>query len=217
MSLVLGLDIGTTSTTGILIDVSGRALPGVSRPTTLRSSRHGWAEEDPADWWVNVREITAALIASCGGDSSKIAVGVTGMLPAVVLLDEDSQVLRPSIQQSDGRCGREVEELRREWDEPEFLSRDVLQRPLQCLTGHPGSCLGVAWAAAICAGLTKDWSVVSALVGRGELIEPDARNAAVYDEGYRTYRKLYRPGLAGRSDHSRTSLKHPGDPAEQRS
>jgi xylulokinase len=92
---------------------------------------------------------------------------------------------------------------------------DVLQRPLQRLTGHPGSCLGVAWTAAIGAGLTKDWSGVSAFVGRGELIEPDARNAAVYDEGYRTYRELYRPGLAPRSDRSRTGLKQPEVSAEQ--
>jgi xylulokinase len=68
MSLVLGLDIGTTLTIGILIDVSGRALPAVSRPTTLRSPHRGWAEEDPAEWWTNVCDITAELIASCGGD-----------------------------------------------------------------------------------------------------------------------------------------------------
>ena len=36
------------------------------------------------------------------------AVGVTGMLPAVVLLDSLGRVLRPSIQQSDGRCGEQV-------------------------------------------------------------------------------------------------------------
>ena len=76
---------------------------------------------------------------------------------------------------------------------------DVLQQPLQCLTGHPGSCLGVAWAAAIGVGLTKDWSGVSAFVGRGDVIEPNARNAVVYDDGYRTYRELYRPGSARRS------------------
>ena len=124
MALVLGLDIGTTSTDGILIDLSGRALPVVSRPATLRSPRHGWAEEDPAEWWANVCDITAELIASCGGDAREIAaVGVTGMLPALVALDKDGAVLRPSIQQSDGRCAREVEDLRREWDEAEFLAR----------------------------------------------------------------------------------------------
>jgi xylulokinase len=70
---------------------------------------------------------------------------------------------------------------------------DVLQRPLQRLTGHPGSCLGAAWTAAIGAGLTDDWSAVSRFVGMGERIEPDAANAAIYDAGYRNFRDLYRP------------------------
>ena len=51
------------------------------------------------------------------------AVGVTGMLPAVVFLDEAGRLLRPSIQQSDARCGAEVEELRAEIDEKAFLAK----------------------------------------------------------------------------------------------
>jgi xylulokinase len=73
---------------------------------------------------------------------------------------------------------------------------DVLQQPLQCLTGHPGSCLGAAFVAAIGAGLTDDWSAVTAFVGLGDKIMPDAGNAAIYDGGYRTYRELYRPSAS---------------------
>ena len=51
------------------------------------------------------------------------AVGVSGMVPAVVLLDADGELLRPSIQQSDGRCAQEVDSLRREFDEAEFTQR----------------------------------------------------------------------------------------------
>jgi xylulokinase len=70
---------------------------------------------------------------------------------------------------------------------------DVLQQPVQSLTGHPGSCLGVAWVAAIGAGLTDDWSAVTAFVGQGEKIEPNPDNTGIYDKGYSTYRALYRP------------------------
>ena len=51
------------------------------------------------------------------------AVGVTGMLPAVVLLDDGGRLLRLSIQQSDARCGAEVAELRAEVDERAFLAK----------------------------------------------------------------------------------------------
>jgi xylulokinase len=124
MTCVLGLDIGTTSTIGILIEFPGRILGIVSRPVSLHSPHPGWAEEDPQEWWSNVCAIAAELLHSSGVDPRSIAaVGVTGMLPAVVLLDRAGMVLRPSIQQSDGRCGKQVADLRREWDEKSFIAR----------------------------------------------------------------------------------------------
>ncbi len=124
MACVLGLDIGTTSTIGILIELPSTILAVASRPVDLRSPHPGWAEEDPAQWWDNVCAITRELMTGAdlaAGDLA--AIGVTGMLPAVVLLDTDGKVLRPSIQQSDGRCGAEVAAMRREWDEVAFLER----------------------------------------------------------------------------------------------
>lgn len=124
MRCLLGLDIGTTSTIGILIALPDRVLGLASRPVTLSSPHAGWAEEDPRQWWENVREITRELIATAGIAAADIAgIGVTGMLPAVVLLDADGEILRPSIQQSDGRCGEEVAELRAANDEAAFIAK----------------------------------------------------------------------------------------------
>lgn len=124
MSYVLGLDIGTTSTIGILIELPGRIAGVTSRPVTLHSPHPGWAEEDPLQWWSNVGLITNDLLRSAGIDARSVAaVGVTGMLPAVVLLDKGGEILRPSIQQSDGRCGSQVADLRAEWNETEFIAK----------------------------------------------------------------------------------------------
>ncbi len=124
MSVTLGLDIGTTSTIGILIDTAGRTLALASRPVELFAERPGWAEEEPEQWWRNVGEVCRELLAAARVDPAEVkAVGVTGMLPAVVLLGDGGQVLRRSIQQSDGRVGAEVEGLRREVDEGVFLAR----------------------------------------------------------------------------------------------
>jgi len=124
MTCVLGLDIGTTSTIGILIRLPDETLAVASRPVTLHSPRPGWAEEDPQAWWENVRALVPELLSTAGVRPEDIAgVGVTGMLPAVVLLDSEGRVLRRSIQQSDGRCGREVAELAAELDEAAFLQR----------------------------------------------------------------------------------------------
>ncbi|MBZ9775517.1 FGGY-family carbohydrate kinase [Mesorhizobium sp. CO1-1-8] len=124
MAFVLGLDIGTTSTIGILIRLPDQVLSLASRPVTLHSEHAGWAEEDPAQWWTNVCDIVQELLRTSGIKAEEIvAVGTTGMLPAVVLLDDQGEVLRPSIQQSDGRCGAEVAELRTECDETAFIAK----------------------------------------------------------------------------------------------
>lgn len=124
MACVLGVDIGTTSTIGILIRLPDQVLAVASRPVTLRSPQAGWAEEDPEEWWANVCAIVPQLLREAGiTGNDVVAVGTTGMLPAVVLLDDAGRLLRPSIQQSDGRCGAEVEALRREVDEAAFITK----------------------------------------------------------------------------------------------
>ncbi len=124
MTCVIGLDIGTTSTIGILIRMPSERLALASRPVTLTHRHAGWAEEDPQQWWANVCEIVPQLLAQAGVKASEVkAVGVSGMVPAVVLLDANGQLLRPSIQQSDGRCAQQVQELREAFDEAAFTQR----------------------------------------------------------------------------------------------
>jgi xylulokinase len=121
---VIGLDIGTTSTIGVLIRLPAAIVAVASRPTTLSSPRPGWAEEDPVQWWDNSCAILRELVAAAPeGTGAVRGLCVTGMTPALVLLDEAGAVLRPSIQQSDGRAAAEVAELAAEVDEAAFLAR----------------------------------------------------------------------------------------------
>lgn len=124
MQYLLGIDIGTTSTIGILTGLPDKVLGMASRTVTLSAPHNGWTEESPEQWWSNVGEICQQLLAESGIDAGDIAgIGVTGMLPAVVLLDKEDNLLRPSIQQSDGRSGAEVQQMRTEMDSATFLKR----------------------------------------------------------------------------------------------
>lgn len=121
-ALVIGLDIGTTSTIGILVEMPDRIVAVSTRPTTLSSPHPGWAEEDPAEWWANSCAVLRELMAQT--EPAKLAgICVTGMVPAFVALDSEGAVVRPSIQQSDGRSAAEVAELQTETDEAAFLRR----------------------------------------------------------------------------------------------
>ena len=64
MPLLLGLDIGTTSTIGIVIDDRGRDARGGEPAGDASTPDHAnWAEEDPEEWWANVGAICRALVA----------------------------------------------------------------------------------------------------------------------------------------------------------
>ena len=121
--LVIGLDIGTTSTIGILVELPDRVIAVASRPTTLTSPHPGWAEEDPLEWWGNASAVLRELSARLEDSAGLAGICVTGMVPAVVLLDAEGNPLRPSIQQSDGRSSAEVAGLAAEVDEVAFLAK----------------------------------------------------------------------------------------------
>jgi xylulokinase len=122
MPALLGIDIGTTSTIGILIDTDGATLATATRPSELVSPHANWAEEDPRQWWGNTCEIIAELLTKAGVSAAEVAgLGVTGMVPAVVLLDRDGGVLRRSMQQNDARATEEIDAFRRRMDPARFF------------------------------------------------------------------------------------------------
>lgn len=120
-SLLLGLDIGTTALKAVLLDPTQGIVAQASREHTLRSPHPGWAEEDPEEWWATTIDACRELAQQFPAERIA-AVGVTGMVPALVLLDAAGAVLRPSIQQNDARAVREVEQLRERVDADAFFA-----------------------------------------------------------------------------------------------
>lgn len=122
--LVIGIDIGTTHTKGVVIDSGGTIVAEASREATLISHHPTWAEEDPKQWWDNTTQIIQEFLATPGIDASDIAaVGVSGMVPAMVLLSKEGQPIRLSIQQNDARSGPQVRELAEAFSQDAFFQR----------------------------------------------------------------------------------------------
>jgi xylulokinase len=120
---LLGIDIGTTATKGILLLPSGGIVVEAEAPAQLISRKAGWAEENPEEWWGNAGEVSRSCLRKAGIAGKDVGgVGVSGMVPTLILLDRSGRVLRPSIQQNDARSFEEIQEFRRQVDE------DVLQR-----------------------------------------------------------------------------------------
>ncbi len=121
---LLGIDIGTTATKGVLCDPEGRIVAEAEAPATLHSPQPGWAEEDPEEWWANIGRVVRECLGRAGLPATAVAgIGVSGMVPTVVLVDEAGRVLRPSIQQNDARSYEEIQTFKAQVDEQDVLRR----------------------------------------------------------------------------------------------
>jgi xylulokinase len=109
----LGIDTSTTATKALVMDPDG-AVVAVGRSDHDVDTPHPlWSEQAPALWWdATIMAIRAAL-AEAGLSGSQVgAVGLTGQMHGLVLLDDGGQVLRPSILWNDQRTQAECDEIR---------------------------------------------------------------------------------------------------------
>lgn len=118
---VLGIDVGTTALKAIALERERGIVAHAGLPHQLLSPHSGWAEEDPERWWTTTLEAIRQLLTTIPAEAIE-AIGVSGMVPAMVMLDEAGMLLRPSIQQNDARAIHEVEDLRAAVDLAEYLS-----------------------------------------------------------------------------------------------
>ncbi|HVZ22988.1 MAG TPA: FGGY family carbohydrate kinase, partial [Vicinamibacterales bacterium] len=113
---VLGIDIGTGGTRAIVVDRAGAILASAtSVHAPFRSPGPAWAEQDPSDWWRAAVEAVHAVLATGVVAAADIeGIGLSGQMHGAVLLDEDGEVLRPSIIWCDQRTAEECRWLDRE-------------------------------------------------------------------------------------------------------
>jgi xylulokinase len=109
----LGVDVSTTSAKALLIDELGSVISSATSPLTSSMPQPLWSEQDPQDWWEGVVQSIVQALDQAGVDGKAIkAVGMTGQMHGLVLLDGDGQVLRPAILWNDQRTGAQCDEIR---------------------------------------------------------------------------------------------------------
>ena len=93
--VIIGVDIGTSSTKGVLVSPDGQVLRSATRAHVVDRPCPGHVEMDAHVWWREFVEISRELLAP--GDVQVTAVGVSGMGPCVLLTDEHDEPVRPAI------------------------------------------------------------------------------------------------------------------------
>jgi xylulokinase len=125
VDLLLGIDMGTGSTKGVLVDTAGTVAVSETIAHQMDLPRPGWAEVDAeAVWWREVCAIAAALMARMPTGGRLAGMCVSGVGPCLVLCDDDLRPLRPAILYGvDTRATAEIESLTAEFGERHILDR----------------------------------------------------------------------------------------------
>ncbi len=113
MGLVLGIDVSTTATKAVLIDEAGAVVGVGSAEYPFETPRPLWSEQDPALWWDGAIAAISGVLAAAGRSGADVsAVGLTGQMHGLVLLDASDRVLRPAILWNDQRTAAECDAIR---------------------------------------------------------------------------------------------------------
>ncbi len=114
--LLLGIDVGTYSSKGVLVDPTGKVLCSHVVEHKMDIPRPGWAEQD-ADrvWWSDVVKICQILLNGSPYSGNHIGgVALSAIGPCVLPLDALGNPLRPGILYGvDTRASVEIEYINR--------------------------------------------------------------------------------------------------------
>src|SRR5215216_702258 len=177
--MLLGLDLGTSSVKALLMAEGGAILGEGSASYAVRAPRQGWAESSPEDWWAAVLEATGAAVGWRGAEV--MALGLSGQMHGVVLVDELALPLRPALIWADARSGAELTAYRRL---DEDLGRRLANPPAVGMAGpsllwlrdqEPDAYTSARWALQ-----PKDWLRMR-MTGEAASEPSDASATLLYD------------------------------------
>lgn len=106
----IGIDIGTSGTKTAVFTTDGKVVADATFEYPLSQPQNGWAEQDPAHWWDAVVNGLKAVTKDINPDEIG-GIGLSGQMHGLVMLDQDGEVLRPSIIWCDQRTAKECEEI----------------------------------------------------------------------------------------------------------
>ena len=104
------------------MDDQGKVVAVASSPHTLQSPKPLWTEQNPAEWWSAASASIRTALEKTGIVGEKIAaIGLTGQMHGLVLLDEAGAVLRPAILWNDQRTQSQCDEIHARIGKQEFI------------------------------------------------------------------------------------------------
>ncbi|MBN1303247.1 MAG: xylulokinase [Anaerolineales bacterium] len=108
----IGIDSSTTATKALLADARGEVIAVAATEYPFETPKPLWSEQDPALWWDGACKSIRAVLEKAGVPGEDVAaIGLTGQMHGLVLLDETGRVLRPAILWNDQRTQAQCDQI----------------------------------------------------------------------------------------------------------
>jgi xylulokinase len=117
---LIGMDLGTTNTKGLIFTTEGQIVASASRPTPTQY-RGTDADFHPEEFWAVVQEILRQLALSCPDPKAIRGIAFSSFGESGVALDAQGNPLAPAIAWFDHRVLDVVDEWRNRVDEQEVF------------------------------------------------------------------------------------------------
>ncbi|MBM7660099.1 gluconokinase [Bacillus mesophilus] len=112
-SIIIGLDIGTTSVKAVAFSRGGRVIGEQEIAYPLSTPFPGWAEQDPLEIEAATITVIRNLIQLPTIDEKNIlAIGLSTAMHSLICMAENGEPLSPSITWADGRASLQANRLR---------------------------------------------------------------------------------------------------------
>lgn len=109
----LGIDIGTGGSRALLVDEKGALKAACTAAhEDMKMERPLWAEQRPENWWDAAQEAIRGVLKQAGAKGKDVkAIGLSGQMHGLVLLDAANQVVRPALIWCDQRSQPQVDAI----------------------------------------------------------------------------------------------------------
>lgn len=112
MGYVLGIDLGTSSLKGLLMNKSGEVVAFAGYDYPLLHPKKGYSEQNPEEWVKACENVFKSLSEKVGDFKAELeGIAISGQMHGLVTLDGEENVVRPAILWNDTRTTKQCTEI----------------------------------------------------------------------------------------------------------
>ena len=112
MGYVLGIDLGTSSLKGLLMNKSGEVVAFAGYDYLLLHPKKGYSEQNPEEWVKACENVFKSLSEKVGDFKAELeGIAISGQMHGLVTLDGEDKVVRPAILWNDTRTTKQCTEI----------------------------------------------------------------------------------------------------------